>query len=95
MNQKTAKMLRKISKIHSKDLNQLKKAWNNWSPEMKKKAVTAFKHSIKEWDRGLKMFKAEVAKDKLKKEKANEAKLKKSKRKKTRAKSRKRVAKKS
>lgn len=88
MNQKTAKLLRKISKIHEKNYSQLKKAWINWSPEMKKKASFAFKKSIKEWDHGLMRFREEVEKDRVRKEKLDETNLNKSKRKKTRAKSR-------
>lgn len=93
MNQKTSKMLKKISEIHNVNLNQLKDAWYNWDLDMKKKAVIAFRHSIREWNKGLKMLREQMEKDKLKKEK-DEAKVRKSKGKKTRAKSSKRVAKK-
>ena len=75
MNQKTAKMLKKISVIHQKNYKQLKNAWNRWDPEMKKKAVEGFEYSIEQWDIGLKMFKEQVEKEKAK----NESKVSKSK----------------
>ena len=74
MNQKTIKMLRKIAKIHNKNYKQLKKRWYEWDDEMQKKAKIGFKRSIAEWDRGMKRFREEVAKEKAKKEK-NEAKV--------------------
>ena len=68
MNQKTSRMLRKISKIHQKNYHQLKKAWHRWSPEMKVKARIGFNHSIKEWDKGIRMVRELAKKEKEKNE---------------------------